>query len=47
VVYFHQNRDGTATLTYVKPSAPLKPYAHAEVAKVGAELDPIFEKIAA
>jgi uncharacterized protein (DUF302 family) len=45
-IYLYENRDGTATLTYVKPSALLKPYAHPEVQKVGAELDPIFEKIA-
>lgn len=35
----------TATLSYVRPSALLQAYAHPEVAKVGAELDPIFEKI--
>lgn len=46
-IYLYENRDGTASLTYVKPSALFKPYAHPEVAKVGAELDPIFEKIAA
>lgn len=46
-VYLYENRDGTASLTYVKPSALFKPHAHPEVAKVGAELDPIFEKIAA
>lgn len=46
-VYLYENRDGTATLTYLRPSAILKAYPHPEVAKVGAELDPIFEKIAA
>ena len=46
-IYLYENREGTASLTYVKPSALFKPYAHPEVAKVGAELDPIFEKIAA
>jgi uncharacterized protein (DUF302 family) len=45
-IYLYENRDGTATLTYAKPSALFQPYAHPEVAKVGAELDPIFEKIA-
>ena len=46
-VYLYENRDGTATLVYLKPSALLKAYPHPEVARVGAELDPIFEKIAA
>jgi len=46
-IYLYENRDGTATLSYVKPSALLRPYTHPEVARVGAELDPIFEKIAA
>ena len=44
-IYLYENPDGTATLTYVKPSALLKAYPHPEVAKVGAELDSIFEKI--
>ena len=46
-IYLYENPNGTATLTYVKPSALLRPYGHPEVAKVGAELDPIFEKIVA
>lgn len=46
-IYLYENPDGTATLVYVKPSTLLKAYSHPEVAKVGAELDPIFEKIAA
>lgn len=46
-IYLYENPDGTATLVYVKPSALLKAYPHPEVAKVGAELDPVFEKIAA
>ena len=46
-IYLYENQNGTATLMYVKPSALLRPYAHPEVAKVGAELDPIFERIAA
>lgn len=46
-IYLYENPDGTATLAYVKPSALLRAYGHPEVAKVGAELDPIFEKIVA
>lgn len=46
-IYLYENRDGTAALAYTKPSALLRAYAHPEVAKVGAELDPIFDKIAA
>jgi uncharacterized protein (DUF302 family) len=46
-MYLYENPDGTGTLTYVKPSALLRAYSHPEVAKVGAELDPIFDRIAA
>ncbi len=46
-IYLYENRDGTATLTYLKPSAVFKAYSHPEVAKVAVELDPIFEKIVA
>ncbi len=42
-IYLYENPDGTATLTYVKPSVLFRPYRHPEVAKVAAELDPIFE----
>jgi len=46
-IYLYENRDGTATLSYARPSALLRPYTHQEVARVGAELDPIFERIVA
>jgi uncharacterized protein (DUF302 family) len=46
-IYLYENSDGTATLTYIKPSAILRPYTQPEVGKVAAELDPIFEKIVA
>lgn len=46
-IYLYENSDGTATLSYIKPSAVFKGYAGSEVAKVAAELDPIFERIAA
>lgn len=46
-IYLYENRDGTATLAYVKPSAVFKPYPHPEAGRVAAELDPIFERIVA
>lgn len=45
-IYLYENKDGTASLIYVRPSFLFRPYGHPEVTKVGAELDPIFEKIA-
>jgi uncharacterized protein (DUF302 family) len=45
-LYVSENRDGTATLVYVKPSTLFRPYGHPEVAKVTAELDPILDRIA-
>jgi uncharacterized protein (DUF302 family) len=44
-IYLYENPDGTATLTYLMPSAVFAPYAHPEVKKVAAELDPIFKSI--
>ncbi|MFQ5947162.1 MAG: DUF302 domain-containing protein [Anaerolineae bacterium] len=44
-IYLYENPDGTATVNYIKPSVLFEVYSHPEVAKVGAELDPIFEKI--
>lgn len=46
-IYLYENSDGTATLTYIKPSAIFRPYPQPGVGKVAAELDPIFEKIVA
>ncbi len=46
-MYLYENSDGTATLTYIKPSAIFRSYAQPEVRKVAAELDTIFEKIVA
>jgi len=43
--YLYENPDGTATLTYLTPSAVFARYAHPEVKKVAAELDPIFRSI--
>jgi uncharacterized protein (DUF302 family) len=44
-IYLYENSDGTATVSYLPPSSVFAPYAHAEVQKVAAELDPIFKAI--
>jgi uncharacterized protein (DUF302 family) len=44
-IYVYENTDGTATVSYLSPSALFAPYTHAEVRAVAAELDPIFKKI--
>jgi uncharacterized protein (DUF302 family) len=46
-IYLSENSDGTATLTYRRPSAIFKPYGTPELDRLAAELDPIFEKIVA
>ena len=46
-IYVYENADGTATVTYLRPSAVFAPYNHPEVRAVAAELDPIVEAIAA
>lgn len=45
--YVTENADGTATLTYRKPSAVFAPYGNADLDKMAAELDAIWAKIAA
>lgn len=44
-IYIYENGDGTATVSYVPPSAVFAPYKHPEVRAVAAELDPIFKAI--
>ena len=44
-IYLYENPDGTATVTYVRPSTLFAPYEHPQVRAVGAELDPIFKAI--
>lgn len=44
-IYVYENADGTATVSYVAPSAVFAPYKHPEVKAVAAELDPIFKAI--
>lgn len=44
-IYVYENADGSATISYVPPSAVFAPYTNPEVEKVAAELDPIFKAI--
>jgi len=44
--YITENDDGTATLTYRKPSSVFEPYENEALNEMAAELDVIFEKIA-
>jgi uncharacterized protein (DUF302 family) len=44
-IYLYENPDGTATVTYLSPSAVFAPYRHPEVRAVAAELDSIFRAI--
>ncbi|NKB56033.1 MAG: DUF302 domain-containing protein [Alphaproteobacteria bacterium] len=43
--YVTENADGTASLTYHKPSDTFAPYGSAALDKMAAELDTIWEKI--
>ena len=45
--YITENADGTATLTYRKPSAVFAPYAVPALDEMAKELDAIFARIAA
>jgi hypothetical protein len=45
--YITENADGTATLTYRKPTAVFSPYAVPALDEMAKELDTIFAKIAA
>ena len=44
--YLTENPDGTATLTYRKPSAIFAPYGVPALEAMAAELDPIWQQIA-
>ncbi len=46
-IYLSENADGTATVTYIRPSALFKPYGSRDLDTLGLELDGIFEKIVA
>ena len=43
--YVTENADGTASLTYRKPSATFAPYGSGDLDKMAAELDAIWAKI--
>lgn len=44
-IYLYENPDGTATVSYLPPSAVFAAYRRPEVQAVAAELDPIFKAI--
>jgi uncharacterized protein (DUF302 family) len=44
-IYIYENVDGTATVSYARPTTVLSVYRHPEVAAVAAELDAIFKRI--
>ncbi len=46
-LYVTENADGTASITYRRPSAVFGPYGNAKLDALAKELDPIFEKIVA
>ena len=46
-IYITENADGTASLSYRKPSVVLAPYTGDEVKAIARELDVAFEKIGA
>ena len=46
-IYLSETGDGRAAVSYVRPSALFQPYGHPEVTRVGAELDPLLERIVA
>jgi uncharacterized protein (DUF302 family) len=44
-IYVYENPDGTATVSYIPPSAVFAPYRHAEVQAIARELDVVFKTI--
>ncbi len=44
-IYLYENADGTATVSYLAPSAVFAPYRNTAVQAIAAELDPIFKAI--
>lgn len=44
-IYLYENADGTATVSYIPPSAVFAPYRRSEVQAVAKELDGIFKTI--
>jgi uncharacterized protein (DUF302 family) len=46
-IYVTEGKEGTASLTYRRPSAVFAPYSNAEIDAMAGELDPIFAAIVA
>ena len=44
-IYLYENDDGTATITYKKPTDVFRPYRNEELNQIASELDLIFSKI--
>lgn len=44
-IYLTEQADGTANLSYVKPSEVFAPYGNADLTKMAKELDGVFDKI--
>lgn len=44
-IYIYENADGTATITYKKPTEVFRPYGSKDLNKMAAELDVIFANI--
>lgn len=44
-LYIYENADGSATLSYVKPSTVFKPYKNAALDQLAVELDALVEAI--
>lgn len=44
-IYIYENDDGTATITYKKPSDVFRPYGSTSLDKMAAELDVILDRI--
>ena len=44
-LYIYENPDGSATLSYVKPSTVFKPYQNAQLDEMAAELDALVDAI--
>ncbi len=44
-IYLYENADGTATITYKKPTDVFRPYGSADLDKMAAELDVILANI--
>jgi uncharacterized protein (DUF302 family) len=46
-IYVTEQPDGTASLTYRRPTAVFSPYGNADIDAMARELDPVFAAIVA